>query len=56
VTELITELFEQPETLVDMAKASLNAANSDASQKVATLCQQLSQTGGTELRNNEEKI
>lgn len=56
VTKLITELFERPETLADMAKASLNAANSDASQKVAKLCQQLSQSSGAELRNNEEKI
>lgn len=56
VTKLITELFEQPETLADMAKASLNAANSDASQKVAKLCQQLSQSSGAELSNNEEKI
>ena len=56
VTALITELFEQPETLADMAKASLNAANSDASQKVAKLCQQLSQSNGTKFRNNEEKI
>ncbi len=56
VTKLITELFERPETLADMAKASLNAGNSDASQKVAKLCQQLSQSSGAELRNNEEKI
>jgi UDP-N-acetylglucosamine--N-acetylmuramyl-(pentapeptide) pyrophosphoryl-undecaprenol N-acetylglucosamine transferase len=56
VTKLITELFERPETLADMAKASLNAANSDASQKVAKLCQQLSQSSGAKLRNNEEKI
>ncbi len=56
VTKLITELFERPATLADMAKASLNAANSDASLKVAKLCQQLSQSSGAELRNNEEKI
>ena len=50
VTALITELFDQPETLANMAKASFSAANSDASQKVAKLCQQLSQANGAELR------
>ncbi|WP_019027204.1 undecaprenyldiphospho-muramoylpentapeptide beta-N-acetylglucosaminyltransferase [Colwellia piezophila] len=41
ITALITELFEQPETLVNMTKASLGAASGDASKKVATLCKQL---------------
>lgn len=50
VTVLITELFEQPETLANMAKAALSAANSDARQKVAKLCQQLSSANGAELR------
>lgn len=56
ITSLIIELFDQPRTLADMAKACLSAANSDASQKVAKLCQQLSKSNGAELRNNEEKI
>jgi len=56
VTALIIELFEQPETLKNMAKACLGAANSDASKNVAKLCQQLLKANGTELRNNEEKI
>lgn len=56
VTALITELFDQPETLANMAKASFGAASNDASKKVAKLCQQLLPTNGTELRNNEEKI
>ena len=50
ITALITQLFDQPETLANMAKASFSAANSDASQKVAKLCQQLSQANGAELR------
>ncbi|TYK65349.1 undecaprenyldiphospho-muramoylpentapeptide beta-N-acetylglucosaminyltransferase [Colwellia echini] len=41
ITTLITELFGQPETLAKMAKASLGAANSQASKQVAILCQQL---------------
>lgn len=49
ITALITELFDQPGTLANMAKASYGAANSDASKKVAKLCQQLSQTDGAEL-------
>ncbi|ALO35984.1 UDP-N-acetylglucosamine--N-acetylmuramyl-(pentapeptide) pyrophosphoryl-undecaprenol N-acetylglucosamine transferase [Colwellia sp. MT41] len=56
ITALISELFEQPETLITMAKAAFSAANSDASIKVAKLCQQLSQTNGAALSNNEEKI
>lgn len=56
ITSLIIELFDQPQTLADMAKASLSAATSDASQKVAKLCQQLSISSGAKLRNNEEKI
>jgi UDP-N-acetylglucosamine--N-acetylmuramyl-(pentapeptide) pyrophosphoryl-undecaprenol N-acetylglucosamine transferase len=43
ITALITELFDQPGTLANMAKASYGAANSDASKKVAELCRQLSQ-------------
>nr|ADG86435.1 N-acetylglucosaminyl transferase [Francisella tularensis subsp. novicida] len=54
ITSLIIELFDQPQTLADMAKASLSAATSDASQKVAKLCQQLSISNGAKLRNNEE--
>lgn len=56
ITALITELFDQPETLPKMAKAAFSAANSDASQKVAKLCQQLSQANSAELRSNKEKI
>jgi len=56
VTALITELFDQPETLANMAKASFGAASDDASKKVAKLCQQLLPANDTELRNNEEKI
>ncbi|MCJ8295258.1 MAG: undecaprenyldiphospho-muramoylpentapeptide beta-N-acetylglucosaminyltransferase [Colwellia sp.] len=52
ITALITELFDQPETLAKMAKAAFSAANSDASQKVAKLCQQLSPANGTELSTN----
>ncbi|MBU2870219.1 undecaprenyldiphospho-muramoylpentapeptide beta-N-acetylglucosaminyltransferase [Colwellia sp. E2M01] len=44
VITLITELFEQPEVLVNMAKASFEAANRDASTQVARLCQQLNNT------------
>jgi UDP-N-acetylglucosamine--N-acetylmuramyl-(pentapeptide) pyrophosphoryl-undecaprenol N-acetylglucosamine transferase len=49
ITALITELFDQPETLANMAKASYGAANSDASQRVAELCLQLSQANGAKL-------
>jgi len=56
ITELITTLFNDPETLSNMAKASIAAANGDASKKVARLCQQLSSMNDTAFRNNEEKI
>ncbi len=56
VTELITALFDEPETLSNMARASLAASNGDASKKVAKLCQQLSSMNDTAFRNNEEKI
>jgi len=56
ITALITELFEQPETLANMAKASYGAANRDADKKVAGICQQLLQVDSAKLRNNEEKI
>jgi len=56
VTELITALFDEPETLSHMARASLAAANGDASKKVAELCQQLSSMNDSAFRNNEEKI
>jgi UDP-N-acetylglucosamine--N-acetylmuramyl-(pentapeptide) pyrophosphoryl-undecaprenol N-acetylglucosamine transferase len=49
ITALITELFERPETLANMAKASYGAANRDASKKVAKLCQQLSQANDAEI-------
>jgi len=49
ITALISELFEQSETLADMAEASYGAANGDASMKVAKLCQQLSLANGAEL-------
>ena len=41
ISLLITELFKGEQVLKDMAKAALAAANGDASQKVAKLCQQL---------------
>ena len=53
ITALITELFDQPETLAKMAKAAFTAANSDASQKVAELCQQLAPANGAELSANK---
>ncbi|PKI13075.1 undecaprenyldiphospho-muramoylpentapeptide beta-N-acetylglucosaminyltransferase [Colwellia sp. 12G3] len=53
ITALITELFDQPETLANMAKASFGAANSDASMNVAKLCQQLLNTNGAELSANK---
>ncbi|KGJ91254.1 undecaprenyldiphospho-muramoylpentapeptide beta-N-acetylglucosaminyltransferase [Colwellia psychrerythraea] len=56
IATLISELFEQPETLTNMAKASFSAANSDASKKVAKLCQQLTQVNSAKPSNNEEKI
>ncbi len=49
ITTLITELFDKPETLPKMAKASYGAASSDASKKVAKLCQQLIQADSAEL-------
>jgi len=56
VTGLITELFDNPETLPNMATAAIAAANGDASKKVAQLCQQLSSMNDNAFRNNEEKI
>jgi UDP-N-acetylglucosamine--N-acetylmuramyl-(pentapeptide) pyrophosphoryl-undecaprenol N-acetylglucosamine transferase len=56
VTALIAALFDDQETLSNMAKAAFSAANSDASQKVAKLCQQLSSMNESAFRNNEEKI
>ena len=56
ITALITELFDQPETLANMAKASYGAANSDASKKVAKLCQQLVKANGTELSTHNEEV
>ncbi|TMM47742.1 undecaprenyldiphospho-muramoylpentapeptide beta-N-acetylglucosaminyltransferase [Colwellia ponticola] len=56
VTALITELFDQEDTLATMASASFGAASNDASKKVATLCQQLLAANDTALSNNEEKI
>ena len=56
VTALITALFDDQEILSNMAKAAGSAANSDASQKVAKLCQQLSSMHESAFRNNEEKI
>ena len=53
---LIVELFDSPITLESMRKAALSAANNDAREKVATLCQQLALAPDTESRNNEEKI
>lgn len=53
---LITELFNEEQTLKSMAKAALDSANSDASQKVAKLCEQLSLAARTDNRNNEEII
>ncbi len=41
ITELIAGLFDEPDTLPNMAKAATAAANSDARNKVAKLCQQL---------------
>jgi len=52
ITTLISELFDQPEILENMAKAAYSAAKSDASQRVAKLCQQLSQASGKELSTN----
>ena len=52
ITALINGLFKEPEILAKMAKAALAAANSDASQKVARLCQQLSPANGAELSTN----
>ena len=56
VTGLIKEIFDDPETLSSMAKAAISAANSDASIKVAKLCQQLSSMNDSAFSNNEEKI
>jgi len=56
ITALITALFDDQETLQNMAKAALSAANGDASKKVAKLCQQLSSINDAAFRNNEEKI
>jgi UDP-N-acetylglucosamine--N-acetylmuramyl-(pentapeptide) pyrophosphoryl-undecaprenol N-acetylglucosamine transferase len=53
ITTLISELFEQPETLENMAKAAYSAATTDASQRVAKLCQQLSKANSTELSTNK---
>lgn len=56
ITALITELFDQTDTLATMASAAFGAASKDASKKVATLCQQLLTANGAALSNNEEKI
>jgi len=52
ITTLISELFDQPETLDNMAKAAYSAAKSDASQRVAKLCQQLAKANESELSTN----
>lgn len=53
VTSLIIELFDQPENLVNMASASISAANSEASKKVAKLCQQLSKANCAKLSTHK---
>jgi len=52
ITVLISELFDQPEILENMAKAAYSAAKSDASQRVAKLCQQLAKANDSELSTN----
>ncbi len=52
ITVLIGELFDQPEILENMAKAAYSAAKSDASQRIAKLCQQLAKANDSELSTN----
>jgi UDP-N-acetylglucosamine--N-acetylmuramyl-(pentapeptide) pyrophosphoryl-undecaprenol N-acetylglucosamine transferase len=52
ITTLISELFGQPEILENMAKAAYSAAKSDASQRVAKLCQELTKANDSELSTN----
>lgn len=54
VSKLIFELFNKPTTLKNMAESALLAANGDASENVAKLCQQLMVEAPS--KNNEEKI
>ena len=56
ISALITEIFDKPDTLSNMAKAALGAANVNARHHVAKLCQQLYKADAPLLSNNEEKI
>jgi len=41
LTELLVELFDKEQILIDMEKAAFNAADTQATEKVSALCQQL---------------
>lgn len=52
INKIIRDLFAQPETLVNMGKAALGAANPNARKSVATLCQKLANTDGARLSSS----
>lgn len=56
MSDLISGLFDKPETLANMAKAALGAANPEARRHVALLCQQLVNTGDATESKNKEKL
>jgi UDP-N-acetylglucosamine--N-acetylmuramyl-(pentapeptide) pyrophosphoryl-undecaprenol N-acetylglucosamine transferase len=59
LTSLITELFDDSKILTIMAAAAFDAADGEATTKVASLCQQLlskNKTVNTALRSNKKEM